>query len=282
MPEGDTVWLTARTLHQGLAGQLLTACDFRVPQLATADLTGRTVREVVARGKHLLLRVTGTDADPMPGGLTLHTHLRMDGAWHLYRTGQPWRGGPAHEVRVVLETARWTALGYRLPVVEVLATRDEHRAVGHLGPDLLGPDWNPAEAVRRLAAQPDRPLGVALLDQRTLAGLGNLYRCELCFLRGVTPWTPVGQAGDLAALVELAHRLLHRNRDTAAQVTTGDTRHGRRVWVYGRGGQACLRCGTRIAVDEQAPSNRPNEARLTFWCPHCQRGPAPVSATTRR
>ncbi len=152
MPEGDTVWLAGRRLHDALAGRPLTRSDFRVPQLATADLAGRTVTEVVSRGKHLLFRLDGTAGDP----LTLHTHFRMDGTWHLYRTGERRRGGPDWQVRVLLENADWQAVGYRLPVVELLPRDGEVDAVGHLGPDLLGPDWDPAEAVRRLAADPER------------------------------------------------------------------------------------------------------------------------------
>ncbi|MGZ4591518.1 MAG: DNA-formamidopyrimidine glycosylase family protein, partial [Actinomycetes bacterium] len=156
MPEGDTVWLAGRRLHDALAGRPLTRSDFRVPQLATADLTGRTVREVVSRGKHLLTRI---DDD-----LTLHTHFRMDGTWHLYRHGDRWLGGPAWQVRVLLENAEWQAVGYRLPVVELLPRDQETAAVGHLGPDILGAGWDRDEAVRRVASEPDRELGQALLD----------------------------------------------------------------------------------------------------------------------
>jgi len=156
MPEGDTVWLAGRRLHDALAGRVLTRTDFRVPQLATADLTGRTVTDVVSRGKHLLFRIDD--------GLTLHTHFRMDGAWHLYRHGDRWRGGPEWQVRLLLANDTWQAVGYRLPVVELLARDHEGDAVGHLGPDLLGPDWDPDEAVRRLAADPDREIGPALRD----------------------------------------------------------------------------------------------------------------------
>jgi endonuclease-8 len=192
VPEGDTVWLAGRRLHDALAGRQLTSTDFRVPLLATVDLSGRRVLEVVSRGKHLLSRV-----EP---DLTLHTHFKMDGAWHLYRPGNRWRGGPAWQVRVVLTTAEWQAVGYRLAVVELLPTADEERVVGHLGPDLLRQDWTEmdvAEAVRRLASEPDREIGTALLDQRNLAGIGNLYKTELLFLQAENPWTPVTQVSDL-------------------------------------------------------------------------------------
>lgn len=160
MPEGDTVWQTARRLHDALAGKVLTRSDLRVPKYATADLTGRTVLDVTPRGKHLLTRIEG--------GLTLHSHLRMDGSWKVFANGRALTGGPSHQIRVILGNADRTAVGYRLPVLEILRTSDEQRAVGHLGPDLLGPDWDPEQALANLLADPARPLGEALLDQRNL------------------------------------------------------------------------------------------------------------------
>ena len=218
MPEGDTVWLAGKRLHEALAGDVLVRSDFRVPPLATVDLSGRSVLEVVPRGKHLLTRLSGR--------LTLHTHFRMDGSWHLYRPGDRWTGGPEWQVRAVLETASWQAVGYRLPVVDLLATADEDSVVGHLGPDVLGPAWDLDAAVQRLLAAPDAEVGMALLDQRNLAGLGNLYRAETCFLAGVTPFTPVGRLSEagtsLERVVAIGHRLLQLNKDRVAQVTTGD------------------------------------------------------------
>lgn len=163
-------------------GKVLTRSDLRVPKYATADLTGRTVLDVTPRGKHLLTRIEG--------GLTLHSHLRMDGSWKVYANGLRWSGGPAHQIRAILGTADRTAVGYRLPVLELLRTADEDRAVGHLGPDLLGPDWNPDSALENLLQDPARSLGEALLDQRNLAGIGNVYKSELCFLLRVTPGCP--------------------------------------------------------------------------------------------
>ncbi|WP_127359493.1 DNA-formamidopyrimidine glycosylase family protein [Actinacidiphila soli] len=263
MPEGDTVWLTARRLHEALAGKVLVRCDLRVPQLATADLGGRRVEEVVPRGKHLLAR--------FEGGVTLHSHLMMDGSWHLYAPGERWRGGPQHQVRAVLASADRVAVGYRLPVLELLPTAEEEKAVGHLGPDLLGPDWDPEEAVRRLTAEPGRAVGEALLDQRNLAGLGNVYKSELCFLRGVTPWTPAGEVPSPERVVALAKRLLEANKARPGHITTGETRRGRTHWVYGRADRPCLRCGTTIRVADQGPAG---QERVTYWCPSCQRGPA--------
>ncbi|OIV37719.1 DNA glycosylase [Mangrovactinospora gilvigrisea] len=267
MPEGDTVWLTARRLREALAGRRLVVADLRVPQLATADLTGREVRDVTSRGKHLLTR--------LQGGWTLHTHLRMDGAWRVFRTGQRWYGGPISDVRAVLATEDRIAVGYRLPVVELLHTVEEETALGRLGPDLLAPDWGgPAqdEAVRRLSAEPARQIGEALLDQENLAGVGNVYKCELCFLRGVSPFTPVGEVERLDRMVGLAHRLLDANKARSGHVTTGDTRPGRRHWVYGRGGRPCLRCGTLVAAAHQGA---PPRDRITYWCPTCQPDPPP-------
>lgn len=264
MPEGDTVWLAARRLHQALAGDAVVRSDLRVPRHATADLTDRTVLAVVSRGKHLLTRFSGDT--------TLHTHLRMDGSWHLYRPGRPWRGGPAWQVRVVLATSSWEAVGYRLPVVDLVPTSREADLVGHLGPDLLGPDWDPGEAARRLAADPDRTIGEALLDQRVMAGLGNLYRTEVCFLLGVTPWLRVGDLPEPAAAVRLAHRLLDANKQTSDQVTTGDRRRGRRHWVFEQ--RRCLRCGAPVATARQGS---PPRERITSWCPRCQSGPDPLT-----
>lgn len=252
------VWLSARRLREALAGRVLTRSDFRVPRFATTDLTGRRVTGSVSRGKHLLTRVEG--------GLTVHTHLRMDGSWKVLPASAGMSGG--HQVRLVLANDTWQAVGYLLGVVEVLPTTAEADAVGHLGPDLLGPDWDAAEAVRRLLAGPERPAGEALLDQRNLAGVGNFFLTEMLFLRGVSPWRSVGQVKDLDALVELGRRLLDANKTRIDQVTTGDRAPGRRTWVYGRAGQPCRRCGTRIRRAEQGATG---EERVRFWCPACQR-----------
>jgi endonuclease-8 len=263
VPEGDTVWNTARDLHRALAGRRLTAADFRVPRLATAELTGWTVLESVSRGKHLLLRLTD------PAGqrrLTLHSHLRMDGTWRVYPPGARWAGRPAHLIRLVLRTSDAIAVGYHLHELALLPTAEEDRLVGQLGPDLLGPDWDPAEAVRRLAAHPHASIADALLDQTNLAGIGNLYKCEVLFLRGLAPWTPVAAVADLAGVVALAQRLLTANRGRWTQSTTGSLRRGQTNYVYGRQHQPCRRCGTLIEKAEQGD-------RVTYWCPRCQ--PAP-------
>ena len=175
--------------------------------------------------------------------------------------------GPAYQVRAVLENAEWQAVGYRLHDVLLLPTDEEDRVVGHLGPDVLGPDWDPAEAARRLAADPDRPVGDALLDQRVLAGVGNLYKSETLFLCGISPYARIREVPDVAKVVATAHQLLRANRDHPEQSTTGSTRRGDTHWVFERARRPCRRCGTPIEVGEQGDAAY---ARLTYWCPHCQ------------
>jgi endonuclease-8 len=262
MPEGDTVWNTARVLERALQGDVLTGSDFRVPQLATTDLTGWTVAESASRGKHLLLRLTSGER-----AMTLHSHLRMDGAWRAYAPRERWAGRPAHLIRVVLRTKRSVAVGYHLHEVALLPTAEEEKLLGHLGPDLLGTDWDPDEAVRRIAAKPDVPIGEALLDQRNLAGVGNLYKAETLFLRGLWPWTPVSAVADLAGTVKLAQKLVASNRGRWTQTTTGSLRRGQTSYVYGRRAQPCRRCGAAIQKEDQ-------EERITYWCPRCQPKPA--------
>lgn len=258
MPEGDTVYLTARTLDDALHGATLTRCDIRVPKYATVDLTGETVHGVVSRGKHLLIRA---------GQASIHSHLKMEGSWHLYRHGSRWRR-PAFQARAVLETDGWVAVGFELGLLEVFPIEREAEVLAYLGPDLLGTDWDAAEAVRRLSAHPERPIAVALGDQRNLAGLGNVYVNELCFLRGVLPTRPTGETPDLPGLVDLAYRLITANRDRSVRVTTGNSRRGSHLWVYSRGGQPCRRCGTPIAHGSLGRNEL--ELRYTYWCPVCQ------------
>ena len=152
-------------------------------------------------------------------------------------------------------------------MVEVVPRGDEDHVVGHLGPDLLGPDWDPDEAVRRLSETPDRAVADALLDQRNLAGIGNLYKSELCFLAGLHPWTPVAEVASLDRLVRRAHVVIDANKERVEQTTTGDTRRGRRTWVYRRDKQPCRRCGTPVRVSMQGPDS---QERATYWCPTCQ------------
>jgi endonuclease VIII len=262
MPEGDTVWRSARHLDRALSGSLLVATDFRVPAHATLDLTGQRVESTIARGKHLLTRIGPGDGT----GHTLHTHLRMEGSWHLYRPASRWRR-PSHQARVVLRTQDWTAVGFALGVVEVVPRDAEPDLVGHLGPDLLGPDWDEEEARRRMLTDRDRPVADVLLDQRNLAGIGNLYKAEALFLSGVSPFQAVGEVPDLPRLVGLARRLMVANKLTPLQTTTGVARRGEEHWVYGRAGRPCRRCGT--AIQSRMQGSPPHE-RITYWCPSCQ------------
>ena len=273
MPEGDTVWLAAQRLHKRMAGHIITASDFRWPRLATASVTGQVLLEVVPRGKHLLFR--------FDDGRTLYTHFRMEGSWHLYQVADRWKGGPATQVRAVIRTADWVAVGYRLAVMEILPTTDEGAVVGHLGPDILGPDWELQVALANLRTRPERVIGMALLDQCNLAGIGNIYRTEALFLAGVHPATPVGQVHDLAAVLQHARRLMERNKARPSQSTTGEEGFGRAHYVFERGRKPCRRCGSLIKVEKQADNlgegtvsllgrGAAGAPRLTYWCPTCQ------------
>ncbi|MCV7223648.1 endonuclease VIII Nei2 [Mycolicibacterium elephantis] len=252
MPEGDTVWHTAVVLRDTLAGKTLTRCDVRVPRYATVDLTGQVVDEVISRGKHLFIRV---------GDASIHSHLKMEGSWKVNPLSTPSRAG--HRIRIILETEDIQAVGIDLGVLEVLDREHDADVVAHLGPDLLGDDWDPQVARRNLIADPDRRLSEALLDQRVMAGVGNVYCNELCFVAGRLPTTPVGRLKDPLRMVQRARDMLWLNRSRWNRTTTGDTRRGRQLWVYGRGGEPCRRCGTRIEFDRGGE-------RVSYWCPVCQ------------
>ncbi len=266
MPEGDTVWRTANRLHQALADHVISAADLRWPGLSTADLRGMRTLEVVSRGKNLLHR--------LDAGLTLHSHLRMEGQWRLEATGGLSNRMLANpQVRALVGTARWTALGLRLGELHLVETRDEGTLVGHLGPDLLGQDWDAAEAARRLAVS-DATIGAALLDQRNLAGAGTLYASEALFVVGVNPWQLAAGLGSaqVSRIVDRLRRMLDANRHQAIQSTTGAQRHGETTYVHGRSGRPCRRCGdlVRVSVVGQPPRDR-----AFFYCPACQGGLAP-------
>jgi endonuclease VIII len=251
MPEGDTVFRTAEKLRDALLGQTLTRCDVRVPRFATVDLSGHVVDEVRTRGKHLFIRV---------GPASIHSHLKMDGSWRV----TPLTGRVDYRVRIILETSAIRALGIDLGVLEILDREHDDDVVDHLGPDLLGDDWDERLATANLTAQPDRPISEALLDQRVLAGIGNVFCNELCFVIGHLPTAPVSAINDPQRLVSRAREMLWANRLRRNRCTTGDTRAGRQVWVYGRAGQGCRRCGTPVRQDDSGE-------RITYWCPACQR-----------
>ncbi|MCV7174121.1 Fpg/Nei family DNA glycosylase [Mycobacterium manitobense] len=257
MPEGDTVYRTATALREGLVGKTVTRCDVRVPRYAAVDLTGDVVDEVLTRGKHLFIRI---------GAASIHSHLKMDGSWKVNPVSRPSRAG--HRIRIILEAGEGAnavqAAGIDLGVLEVLERAHDVDAVAHLGPDLLGVDWEPRTAAANLAADPDRALSEALLDQRVMAGVGNVYANEICFVFGHLPTTPVGEIKDPLRVVQRSRDMLWLNRDRWNRTTTGDTRPGRDVWVYGRAGKPCRRCGTPIRRDDSGD-------RISYWCPNCQR-----------
>ncbi|MGK2881346.1 MAG: endonuclease VIII Nei2 [Mycobacterium sp.] len=255
MPEGDTVYRTAAKLRAALEGQILTRCDVRVPTFAAVDLSGQRVDEVLSRGKHLFIRV---------GDASIHSHLKMDGAWLI--GGQIGRV-PGYKIRILLEAGTVRAAGVDLGVLEILERKSDEDAVAHLGPDLLGEDWDLVVAVANLSKDPQRPLAEALLDQRVMAGVGNVYANELCFLFGVRPSSPVERVRDPRRLVDRAQKMLELNKLRVNRATTGNTRPGDDLWVYGRAGRRCRRCGTTLESDRR---QRSGAERISFWCPACQ------------
>ena len=274
MPEGDTIFRAARTLNRALAGALVTRFESVFPQLTRVDvdrpIRGRTIERVTSHGKHLLMWFSGD--------LVLRTHMRMNGSWHIYRSGERWRR-PRHEMRIIISTDAFEAIAFTVPVAEFITGAGVEREVAGLGPDPLDAAFDPAPAVERLRAQGDVEIADALLDQRVIAGIGNVYKSEILFAAGVSPFAHVSalDAATLAKLVALAVKFMRANvtdGSTAAIVTyTGFRRTTRRadpserLWVYGRGGKPCRRCGTRISRLKQGPY-----ARSTYWCERCQSG----------
>lgn len=262
MPEGDSVFRLASRLRASLDGRILARGDLRVPAHAADALDGMRVLGHATYGKHLLTR--------FDAGLTLHTHLRMQGSWTVTAVGRKLPRERLTGARVILEVEGGpTAYGLDLPVVDLLPTRAEEDVVGHLGPDPLRDDWSAAEAVRRLGRDPGERVAAALLDQRNVAGFGNLWANELCFLRGLHPDTAMADV-DIPALVSLGARCLRfsATHPGAHQVTTGNTRQGQQHWVAGRAGKPCLRCGSLVLVRAEVPGDPAR--RRTWWCPRCQ------------
>jgi endonuclease VIII len=265
MPEGDTIFRTAEVLRAALVGRRVTAARAqprpglrRVPDLSV--LVGATAERVEARGKHLLIAFSN--------GLSVRTHLRMSGSWHRYRPGEAWKR-PAWQASAILETGESVAVAFNTPVVELLtdAALSRSKPLRELGPDLLGREFDEGEALHRLRERDGDELGNALLDQRAVAGIGNVYKSEISFLEGLDPWAPVRAFEDdeLAGALRTARRLLRANTRGGARVTTGSGARGEGLWVYGRGGRSCRRCATIIRQGRQGEL-----ARLTYWCPRCQ------------
>ena len=251
MPEGDSIFRLAATLRQALHGKVVTGAR----PTTFKRLAGKTVVDVRSVGKHLLV-----DFD---SGLSLHSHMGMRGAWHVYAPGAAWRR-PEWQVKAVLETREAVAVCFGAQVVDLVA--HDPASLRHLGPDLLGDGWSVDEVVRRARAHGATPIGELLLDQRVSAGAGNVYRCEALWQLRVNPWTPASEVPDgvLAALFETMQVAMGANTNEWRRRFPG---YGKGA-VHGRGGRPCPRCGTTIRVRAQG-----EHARLTYWCPACQ---APV------
>ena len=267
MPEGDTVHRTADRLDAALRDAVLERAELRWPSVPQVDLAGSRTLEVVAVGKHLLHRFdTGT---------TLHTHLRMEGQWRIEHPGPATeRALRRHDLRAALLTGQWSALGLRLGMLDLVPTARESELVGHLGPDVLGPDWDATVAAARVTAS-EGLLGDALLDQRVLAGVGTFWASEILFIERVLPWTPARDLGleRVLAMLERLHRLMAASRGSGWQATTGIRRSGEEAYVHARSGRPCRRCGdtVRVATTGAAPRQR-----TMFSCPTCQGGLAPT------
>ncbi|HUQ64228.1 MAG TPA: DNA-formamidopyrimidine glycosylase family protein [Acidimicrobiales bacterium] len=255
MPEGDTLFRTAATMQRWLARREVTAAATRVPGLTASRMVGRCIESVESWGKHLLIR--------FDSGQTLHTHLRMSGSWHVYRTGEAWQR-PERQARLVLTCGDRVAVCYNAPVVELLAPRAEevHPSLSRLGPDILEDPVDFEEVRRRAAAlPPDLALGELLLNQTVVAGIGNIWRCESMFLESRNPWTTRSgvSAGELDKLMTTASRLMRASADPKSPARPAPR------WVYRRAGRPCRRCGTKI---ESRPQGE--QARTAYWCPTCQ------------
>ncbi len=273
MPEGDTIFRAARTLHRALAGQVVTRFESVLPALTRVDddhpIAGRTIESVASRGKHLLMTFSGD--------LVLHTHMRMNGSWHLYRPAERWQR-PRREMRVLVATDRVVAVGFNVPVAELLTPERlaRHRDLRLIGPDLNDPAFDRAEAIRRIRAQGGRAIVDVLLDQRVVAGIGNVLKSEVLFVAGLYPFADTRDLGDddLGRIVTVARDLMRANvsermaalAPAVGRRTTRSLDPDVKLWVYGRSGRPCRRCGTPILARKTG-----DDRRLTCWCPRCQR-----------
>jgi len=275
MPEGDTIFRAARSLHKVLAGHVVTRFDTAYAHIDRVNvdtpIAGRTVEKCESAGKHLLIRFSGD--------LILRTHMRMNGSWHLYRHGERWWRGP-HAMRVRIDTADWVAVAFNVPVAEFVTPRqlETRDPVAQLGPDLLGGEFDRDEAIRRILASAARPIAMTLLDQRVVAGIGNVYKSEVLFLSGVHPEVPSSAVplAVLEAMMDTARRLLRDNvvEGTSGQIQTYrnlrqfsvGSSNDENLWVYGRRDKPCRKCATRIEMKKMGL-----DARSTYWCPNCQK-----------
>jgi len=273
MPEGDTIYRAARTLHRALSGHIVERFESVLPALTRVHddhpITGRTIERVTAAGKHLLMYFSG--------GNVLRTHMRMNGSWHIYRPGERWQRG-RQDMRVLVATKEFEAVGFNIPEAEFVRTGDleRHDDLRRLGPDLLGDTFDRTEAIRRIRERGDMPIGDVLLNQRVMAGVGNVYKSEVLFACGVNPFLRVDALSDaqVECVVDTSRRFLQINvTERLAPMTTysGYRRTTRRddpaerVGVYGRARRNCRKCGAAIQAKASG-----NDARLTYWCPVCQ------------
>ena len=277
MPEGDTIYRAAATLHRALAGHIVQRFESVFPALTRVHddrpLTGRTVERVSSRGKHVLIEFSGGDI--------LRTHMRMNGSWHIYRPGEKWQR-PKRDMRIVIGTEQYEAVAFSVSVAEFIApgAATRNRELRRLGPDLLGEEFDALEAARRIRTRPGTSIAEALLNQSVLAGIGNVYKSEVLFSCGVNPFVPVARVADVQidCLLRTARRFLRANVTgrlapmttySGMRKTTGRDDPALRLWVYGRAGAPCRKCGTAIRLRKQGL-----DARLTYWCPQCQAEPA--------
>jgi len=271
MPEGDSIFRTAAALHRHLAGRIVTRFESVFPALTRIDhdrpLAGRTVEGVISRGKHILMTFSGD--------LVLHTHMRMNGSWHGYEPGAPWKR-PSRDMRVLVATAEFVAVGFNVPVAELLTARElmRHDELRELGPDLLDASFDVEAAAQRARNEGGRVIADVLLNQRVVAGIGNIFKSEILFTAGIYPFTATADVSDarLLKILEIARHLLRANTASGPRlapsrgIRTRDSLHpGTALWVYGRAGKPCRKCGTPIQAKKTGL-----DAKLTYWCPGCQ------------
>ena len=262
MPEGDTIHRAAKTLNMALAGRVITRFETMFPQLARVDddapLAGRTVESVEAAGKNLLMHFSGD--------LHLRTHMRMHGSWHIYKPGERWRARKS-DMRIVIETETWVAVGFHIPIAEFYDERQED--LRKIGPDFLGETFDEAEAVRRIRERADSEIAEVLLNQRVVAGIGNEYKSEVLFMARVNPFTRVRDVTgeQLDSILKIARKVMLANiqKRSMSRVTTFSLDLRQNLYVFSRGGKPCRRCGTAIAYKKHG-----RDARGTYWCPKCQ------------
>lgn len=282
MPEGDTIFRAARTLEQALGGRVVTRFETGLAQLANVDrdepIRGRTVERVEAQAKHLLMHLSG--------GLVLRTHMRMNGSWHLYRPGEPWRRG-RWRARIILETDAFVAVGFDVPEAELVRADAlaRHDTLRRLGPDLLSDSFEVDEVIARIRSRPDAFMADLLLNQRVLGGAGNVFKSEILFAARLHPFLRARDVSDaqLRRMLEIARRFLGWNvrKDAPAGMvtytgfrrTTRRANPGERLWVYGRPDAPCRICSTPIVLARHGDA-----ARSTYFCPTCQQPPPELVA----